>query len=254
MLLTTYSSYRALESPKPPYSIFASDNAPPNELWYANRLRLLQLLGGSGGTAYAYDVPTVLARIEPYEDLLIPEMIVLRGRQGRHVEAIQLLTHGLGDFDTAVSYCVLGGGAGIYSPSPTSGVISPTSPDATGLERMPSHEDQAVLFHTLLTSFLSISDSEVRHTQTIALLSRFAPWFQPLDVLSLVPQEWTVKDLEPFLESTVRKLVGERRETAVQRALVSVENLDIVGVLGEKISSMGSKIERVVVESSGGGT
>lgn len=154
-----------MRPPKPSYSNFAADNAPDAE-WWRNRLRLLQLLGGSHGAASKYDVANVLERLTPYEMELVPEMIILDGRQGRHKEALRLLTHGLGDFDTAVSYCALGG-ASLY------GAISDVALDRP----LPSREEQVELFRHLLEEFIRIEDPDDRITQTSELLTRFAGWF-----------------------------------------------------------------------------
>lgn len=161
-------------------------------------------------------------------------MIVLRGRQGRHQEAIRLLTHGLGDFDTAVSYCVLGG-ASIYSPT--------ASTDTTAAPIPPTREQQMSLFSSLLVEFLRIPDADDRLAQTGELLTRFAPWFDITDVLATVPEEWALGVLTGFLESAVRKLVAEKRETAIQRALVGAENLVASTDLIEKIERAGPRIE-----------
>ena len=161
----SYETYRALTAPKPAYSLFATDNAI-NAAWWQNRLRLLQLLGGSHAAASQYDTGGILARIEPFKDLLVPETIILGGRQGRHSDAIRLLVHGLGDFDTAVSYCVLGG-AGTY------GAIG----DTKGQPTVPSHEQQAQLFRELLQEFLAVEDLNARIVQTGELLGRFSRWF-----------------------------------------------------------------------------
>jgi len=164
-LLTSYSSYRALRSPKPTYIHFFADNAPP-AAWCSARLRLLQLLGGSHGAASQYDVPSILARIAPFANELIPETIVLSGRKGKHNDAIHLLVQGLGDFDTAVSYCVLGGES-TYSTLEAPHISGPT----------PSRDDQMGLFAHLLEEFLSIQDLGDRIAQTSELLQRFAGWF-----------------------------------------------------------------------------
>ena len=93
----------------------------------------------------------------------MPENIILGGRQGRHGDAIRLLTHGLGDFDTAVSYCVLGG-------SSTYGARSSNL-------QMPLPEEQTKLFSILLGEFLTIEDLNQRIIQTTELLARFSRWF-----------------------------------------------------------------------------
>lgn len=165
MLSQTYGTYRALRPPKPTYRQFITENALDAEWWHS-RLRLLQLLGSNQGETASYDVSMILTRLEPYEKELVPEMIILNGRQGRHEEAIRLLTHGLGDFDTAISYCLLGGSS-IFRPA--SGFMPK--------EAIPSREEQAKLFGHLLHEFLRIEDLTDRIERTGELLERFGGWF-----------------------------------------------------------------------------
>ena len=164
-LLQTYETYRALHPPKPTYRQFITDNAINSE-WWNSRLRLLQLLGTNQGATSSYDVPSILSRLTPYEKELVPEMIILNGRQGRHEEAIRLLTHGLGDFDTAISYCLLGGSS-LFRPA--SGFVPQ--------ESIPSRDEQAMLFGYLLHEFLRIEDLSDRIERTGELLERFGGWF-----------------------------------------------------------------------------
>ena len=164
LLLQTYETYRALHPPRPTYRQFITENGTDAE-WSNSRLRLLQLLGSNQTSTSSYDVPFILARLEAYEQELVPEMIILNGRQGRHQEAIRLLTHGLGDFDTAISYCLLGGSS-IFRPS---GYVSQ--------DEIPEREEQAKLFGYLLQEFLKIEDLSQRIERTAELLERFGGWF-----------------------------------------------------------------------------
>lgn len=165
ILSQTYETYRALRPPKPTYRQFITDNALGTD-WWDSRLRLLQLLGGYHGAASQYDVDSISRRLESFSQELVPEMIILNGRRGRHTEAIRLLTHGLGDFDTAISYCLLGG----------SSIFRPTSGELVG-NVVPSHEEQALLFNNLLDEFLRIDDLSDRIERTAELLERFGGWF-----------------------------------------------------------------------------
>ena len=152
--------------------------------------------------------------MEPYKQLLVPETIILSGRQGRHEDAMRLLTHGLGDYDTAVSYCVLGG-ASTYS----------SIAQQESQRRLPSHDEQEALFKFLLQEFLSISDLNERTTQTTELLGRFAGWFS----IEHVSRLNHYNELLKYLTSTdsrnhPRKLVcrydhsipGERSEASAE--------------------------------------
>jgi hypothetical protein len=229
-LVESYSTYRALRPPKPTYLNFITENAPP-EPWWQSRLRLLQLLGGptthftsspSGGNL-SYSISTVLSRIEPFQNELVSESIILDGRQGRHREALRLLTHGLGDYDSAVRYCLFGGAS---SAQPAAIILPLDSKAIKGSE-------QIELFKYLLVEFLQIEDVSDRIERTSDLLARFSHWFEVHEVLALIPDSWSVDILSEFLAHVFRDLVSQGREVRIQRALsaslslrVGVEYLD----------------------------
>ncbi|KAF8863843.1 hypothetical protein BDZ45DRAFT_738045 [Acephala macrosclerotiorum] len=231
ILAQTYESYRALRPPKPTYRQFITDNAIDEEWWHS-RLRLLQLLGGSQGSASQYDVAAILERIAPHTRELVPEVIILDGRQSHHEEALRLLTHGLGDYDTAINYCLLGGSSIYY---PISGTMSRDS--------LPTQEQQAKLFGFLLSEFLKIEDISNRVEQTSNLLERFGCWFDIGHVLSLIPDTWSVELVSGFLASALRRIVRERSETMVAKALSSAENLKVSADLIGKIDAAGPSVE-----------
>lgn len=224
----TYTAYRALQAPKPTYKQFLTENAPEdNEVWQS-RLRLLQLLSGT----HDFDGPAVRESIaELPDELLVPEIIILDGRERRHEDAIRLLVHKLGDYDTAVSYC-LRGGSSIYTPSARG------QSDST-----PTHETQARLFRALLGEFLAIHDPSDRVEQTGALLERFGGWFEVEEVLELIPNEWSVDVVAGFLVMAVRRILQEKNETMVTRALSSAENLRVNHELIVKMEEKGPTIE-----------
>ena len=230
-LLQTYESYRALRPPKPTYHRFITENAT-GEPWWHNRLRLLQLLGGRHGGGFRYDAATIRARIEPFQQQLVPEMIILDGRQARHQQALRLLTHGLGDYDTAINYCLLGG-ASIFHP--TSGPTNETT--------RPSHDEQAKLFDHLLFEFLRIEDISDRVERTGELLDRFGAWYDVGHVLSVIPESWSVELISGFLVSALRQLVREKTEAMIAKALSGAENLKVSADLIGKCQAAGPRVE-----------
>ncbi|KAF1950054.1 hypothetical protein CC80DRAFT_598477 [Byssothecium circinans] len=232
-LLQSYETYRILIPPKPTYRQFIADNSLGTE-WFHSRLRLLQLLGSNHAVASTYDVPAILARLQPYEQELVPEMIILNGRQGRHQEALRLLTHGLGDFDTAVSYCLYGGSS-IFRPS-NSGYV-PQS-------QIPSQAEQARLFNYLLQEFLRLDDLSQRIEQTGTLLERFGGWFDIADVLALIPDEWSVDVFSGFLIQALRQLVREKAESGIVKALSDAQNSQMSAELVEKRDEGGATVVR----------
>lgn len=233
ILAQSYESYRALRPPKPTYRQFITENAVPSP-WWQDRLRLLELIGGSHGSDFSYDVSKILSRIEPFEEDLVPESIILDGRQGRHQQALRLLTHGLGDYHTAVNYCLLGGAS----------IFHPTSGSTTTLTA-PSQEEQALLFGYLLTEFLRIDNVSDRLERTSELLERFGSWYDVRDVLELIPESWSVELISGFLVSSFRRSVHERNEATITKALSGAENLQVASAFVEKCSALGPRIEQV---------
>jgi hypothetical protein len=230
MLFDSYSTYRALEEPKPTYRQFITDNDTSTP-WWQDRLRLLELLGGSHGAGFSYDIPRVLGRIEPFEDYLVPESIILDGRQGRHQQALRLLTHGLGDYHTAVNYCLLGGSSIFH---PTSSQVEP--------DDLPSESEQKKLFKYLFAEFLKIEDVESRSEKVSELLGRFGGWFDVQFVLASIPDSWSVELLSDFLIGTLRRLIHDKTETNIVRALSGVENLRVSAEFLERCETMGPRI------------
>ncbi|KAK0344380.1 hypothetical protein LTR59_009493 [Friedmanniomyces endolithicus] len=243
-LLQSYETYRALRPPKPTYRQFITDNAVPEEWWH-NRLRLLQLIGGGAAAEdKSYDVHALGQRLAPYSNELVPEMIILNAREGKHGEALRLLVHGLGDYDTAIRYCLLGGSR-IFHPG--MGMLSGESQGSS-----PTKEQQAQLFDTLLHEFLRLEDLSERLKRTAELLERFGPWYDVATVLEVVPEDWSVEILGGFLVQALRRLVGERRETGVMKGLRGVENLRWAGVWGEKVGSARGRVVRAEIEGEAG--
>jgi len=230
-LSQTYETYRALRPPKPTYRQFITDNAISAE-WYHSRLRLLQLLGSTQEASKSYDVESILMRLRPFEQELVPEMIILNGRQGRHEAAIRLLVHGLGDFDTAISYCLLGGSS-IFRP--TTGFM----PHA----QMPSREEQSQLFGYLLHEFLRIEDLDDRIERTGELLERFGGWFDVVEVLALLPNDWSIDIFSGFLVSALRRLVRERQQTKFHKYLSGAVNLKANKEFIDRCEELGSVVE-----------
>ncbi|KAH6603318.1 vacuolar sorting [Trichoderma cornu-damae] len=210
-VIAAYDAYRALQSPKPTYRHFLTENAPEDDEVWQSRLRLLQLLGGP----HEYDIAAIRERTDNLPgDLLVPETIILAGRERKHEDALRLLVHKLGDYDTAVSYC-LRGGATIYSPV------------QGRRDSAPEAEQQRRLFQVVFREFLSIDDVSDRVEQTSALLDRFSGWFDIDDVLALIPDRWSVDIIAGFLIGALRKLVQEKNEEMMKRALSGAENLRV---------------------------
>lgn len=247
-VLSTYDTYRALQPPKPTYRQFLTDNAPPGDEAWHSRLRLLQLLGGK----YDFDSAVIRDRITSLDsiahDLLVPETIILDGRERNHENALRLLVHRLGDYDTAVAYCFRGG-ASIYSIyQAETHNLPPASPENLRAPKRrdsapPTQNEQARLFRALLGEFLQIEDVGDRVEQTSLLLDKFGGWFDVSDILSVIPDSWSVDLVAGFLIKALRQIVVEKNETTVARSLSSAQNLKTQHELIVKIEEKGPSVE-----------
>ncbi|CAK7264078.1 hypothetical protein SEPCBS57363_000888 [Sporothrix epigloea] len=249
-MYSSYEAYRALQPPKPTFHQFLADNAILGDEMWQSRLRLLELLGGP----HPYDVAAVRARLadslpadQPAERLLVPETIILNGREHRHEDALRLLVHGLGDYDTAIRYCLMGGSS-LYKTAQDGGSRAKEEaivewPPKRRESLPPTVEVQTKLFRTLLVEFLAIVDVGDRVEQTGALLARFAGCFDVLDVLNLLPDSWAVEIASGFLVHSLRELVRDRNQSAVARALSGAENLRVHDELVKTMEGLGPQIE-----------
>jgi hypothetical protein len=231
-IMATYDAYRALQPPKPTYRHFLEDNTLPNDEVWQSRLRLLQLLGGGQD----YDAGAIRQQLSSLPgDLLVPETIILAGRERKHEDALRLLVHKLGDYDTAVSYCLRGG----YSTDLSPDGRHPS--DEAGAAA--SFDEQRRLFRAVLGEFLTIEDISDRVEQTGQLLERFGGWFEVDEVLAMIPDGWSVDVVAGFLVGALRRLVAERRESSVRRALSGSENLRVAHELVVGSEEKGPRIE-----------
>ncbi|KAI1111753.1 hypothetical protein F5Y14DRAFT_424329 [Nemania sp. NC0429] len=248
-VLSTYDTYRALQPPKPTYRQFLTDNAPADDEAWHSRLRLLQLLGGR----YDYDSAVIRDRITSLnsiaDDLLVPETIILDGRERKHENALRLLVHRLGDYDTAVAYCFRGG-ASVYTiyQAETHNTHATSPKDAKKAPKRresaaPTQDEQTRLFRALLGEFLRLEDDTDRVAQTGLLLDKFGGWFDVSDILSVIPDGWGVDLLAGFLVKALRQIVAEKNETTVARALSSAQNLKIQHELVVTIEKTGPSVE-----------
>ncbi|CCU80434.1 TGF beta receptor associated protein 1 [Blumeria hordei DH14] len=219
----SYQNYRALRPPKPSYRQFIVENFIEED-WWACRVKLLQLLSGTQGLPSTYDTHEIFVQVAPFAEQLVPEIIILNGRRSNHEEAIRLLSHSLGDYDTAISYC-LSEGSSVYYPNA----------GATTNNDIPSQEKQARLFRILLLEFLKIEDLSDRVEQTSNLLERFGSWLDVEHVLQLIPDTWSISIISGFLKIALKRVVSERNESMIVKALSAAENLKIDAEISEKL-------------------
>ncbi|KAH0219504.1 hypothetical protein KCU86_g2200, partial [Aureobasidium melanogenum] len=163
--------------------------------------------------------------------------IVLAARRDEHQRALKLLVHGLADFDTAVRYCLLGGSS-IFHPASSSSTLP-----------LPSKEEQQVLFSHLLHCYLDLEDQTQKLERVAELLEKFGSWFDIAEVLPLLSPSWPLEHFGAFIASAMGRLVSERNETVIVRALAGAQNLRIAVDVVEKIEKEGATWESVKKDS-----
>lgn len=228
-IMAAYDAYRALQAPKPTYHHFLEENSPENDEVWESRLRLLQLLGGAND----YDSAAIRKRIASLpDDLLVPETVILASRENNHKDALRLLVQKLGDYDSALSYC-LRGSASLFSTAAADSLHS--------LEL--AIELQRNLFNIVLREFLVIEDTGDRIEQTGSLLARFGGWFDVAEVLEMIPDSWPVETVAGFLVGTIRRIVRDKREAMVAKALSRAQNLRASAAVIEEICEKGPIVQ-----------
>jgi hypothetical protein len=101
------------------------------------------------------------------------------------------------------------------------------------------------MFGHLLKEFLTIEDLSQRVERTSELLERFGGWLDVADVLAIVPDDWSVDVFSGFLIQTLRKLVRDKAESDIVRALSDAQNSQTSSKLVEKRDEYGATFERV---------
>lgn len=248
-LLLTYTAYRDLRNPRPTYTQFITENAPEDE-WWQHRLRLLQILGG--GLALQAESADIISRLDPrtvaeierqiqkYDDLLIPEAIIMDGLRGLHDKALHHLVHGLGDLDTAIQYCLQGGSAIFHPHVGTIGI--PVSPkESSRVDTRAQRPEQ--LFASLLATVLELPEADSRRAQTVYILIQHPRYFSPLLTLERLPEDWLVEELSLYLTTALRLLVSEQAECSIVKGLSGIQSLRINGELLDEIAEMGPQYE-----------
>lgn len=231
-VIGAYELYRSLQAPKPSYHHFLAQNAPNDDEAWDCRLRLLQLLGG----ANEYDAKAINSRIASLPgDLLVPEVTILASRESNHAEALRLLVQKLGDYDSAVLYC-LRGGTSLFSSEAANGLA----------QKSVNVEEQRELFAMVLREFLAIEDVSSRVEQTGLLLDRFGVWYDVAEVLQLIPDSWSVDVVAGFVVGAMRRIVRDKHSCMIARGLSRSQYLRVNSTLVDEIREKGPIREPVM--------
>ncbi|CAB4026358.1 transforming growth factor-beta receptor-associated 1-like [Paramuricea clavata] len=148
-----------------------------------------------------YNASLLLSKI-PEESGLDLETAMLYGRLEHHEKALKIYVHELADFDGAVAYCEF------YSK---------------GHDRSYRRK----LFYLLLSVYLQ---SGVKQTNdmvvaAVSLLNSHIQDFDPVKVMEIIPEEWSVRLISPFLIGLSRDSLHTSRNTKLRKNLMRSENI-----------------------------
>lgn len=146
--------------------------------------------------------------MEECEELLL-ERAILHGKLEEHDKALHILVHKLKDFPSAEAFCMWA---------------------ASG--RDPSYQES--LFHQLLGVYLAGTEtaggsgSGDLKMAAVDLLNRHGEVFDAVRVLQLLPEEWSLQLLRPFLVRAVRASMHASRTSQIALGLSRSENLQML--------------------------
>ncbi|KAM9826635.1 transforming growth factor-beta receptor-associated protein 1 homolog [Syngnathus typhle] len=160
-----------------------------------------------------YKVQCLLGKIENCEQLLL-ECAILHGKLEEHDKALHILVHKLRDFQSAEAFCIWASAC----------------------------QDSAYrqqLFQRLLGIYLdksttSQSQSAVRNDSSelemaaVDLLNRHGESFDPIHVLRLLPESWSLQLLRPFLGRAIRASMHASRTSQIALGLARSEHLQVL--------------------------
>ncbi|KAJ1974953.1 hypothetical protein H4R34_004520 [Dimargaris verticillata] len=129
------------------------------------------------------------------------ELAVVWGKLGEHERVIEALVLRVQDYESAERYC----------------------------QRIADDTTRSHYFLTLLKYYLQLDSADDDEDQIIILvrhlLTRYGSSLEPLAVLRLIPEMWTVDIVEPFLRQALRSTETRRRECQVTKSLHQATHL-----------------------------
>lgn len=146
--------------------------------------------------------------MEDCEQLML-ERATLHGKLEEHDKALHILVHKLRDFSSAEAFCTW----------------AASGRDASYQER---------LFHQLLEVYLAGTETAEGSgggdlkMAAVDLLNRHGEVFNAVRVLELLPEEWSLQLLRPFLARAVRASMHASRTSQIALGLSRSEHLQML--------------------------
>lgn len=187
------------------------------------RLKTLFALQALSG----YDAEMVKSQIvaSGFDKVLGLEVALLDGKMGMHRIALRALALTLRDPVSAETYARTGG---IVVPSKAVeacgmgewGALFAAKGGPGILEREKSSEGKGELVRMLLEVYMEDGEPQ----QTTRLLSSQAAILDTIDVIPLVPPDWPLSSLSPFLTHSFRRTLHAKHEGQIIKAMCAAQN------------------------------
>ncbi|GAN02424.1 transforming growth factor-beta receptor-associated protein 1 isoform X1 [Mucor ambiguus] len=188
------------------------------------RLKLIQLLQSS--QLYS---PQVLLDVLTKAGPLDIEKVIVYGRMSKHKEALDILIHQLCDFVGAETYCVTNGqSTGVIPTAALSLVAEKPLPPLILEDEYLSPEsliERRSLFTMLFKSYIAIQDSKLMIARSMHLLNTQGFYLDTLEVLEMIPKDWSIDMLQEFLIRSLRRSLDDYNESQIVLGLSRGENL-----------------------------
>lgn len=216
------------------------------------RLKTLFALQALSG----YDAEMVKSQIvaSGFDKVLGLEVALLDGKMGMHRIALRALALTLRDPVSAETYARTGG---IVVPSKAVeacgmgewGALFAAKGGPGILEREKSSEGKGELVRMLLEVYMEDGEPQ----QTTRLLSSQAAILDTIDVIPLVPPDWPLSSLSPFLTHSFRRTLHVKHEGQIIKAMCAAQNSKVFEGSYLVFREQGAIIEEADDEEDGDG-
>lgn len=255
------ASYRKSRSQTSFLTYFASTT--PDSEHKRVRLKTMLFLQGS---AYL-DLDGIHARLQQHNKILQLEYAIIEGKLGHHRSALSILVDGLCDVASAEAYCTLGGevvppkvaqsiGESYDLQQWASILHSPTAHNKAkpmSIATMTKSADERLqkqLLMILLEVYMTIGESSAE--RTARLLNTQAMNLDVLDVIPLVPPDWSLDVTSSFLTRSFRRLLHAKHEGQIVKAISTGQNLEVADKAWLILREQGAIIEEVIDDGASG--
>ncbi|CAJ0628323.1 3331_t:CDS:10, partial [Entrophospora sp. SA101] len=180
---------------------------PIEDLISQERVKLIAFLQ----TSTQYNLDKILNKLLEVK-ILKAELAIIYGKLSEHEKALNLLINDLRDYNGAEIYCIYGGNMiGIINKSSKKQADKIIKEDKNVLTRRKS------LFLMLLNVYLENGNEMV--DRIISLLNKQAIYLDLIEVLSLLPEYWSIEMFNEFLVKSIRKDYHEYREGQILKSI-----------------------------------